>query len=44
MSSTALTVIRQEHAALAAMLRSLPMLLAQARRRDELPDFALLRP
>ena len=43
MPSTALTVIRQEHAALAAMLRSLPMLLAQARRRDELPDFALLR-
>ena len=43
MPSTALTVIRQEHAALAAMLRSLPLLLAQSRRRDELPDFALLR-
>ena len=43
MPSTALTVIRQEHAALAAILRSLPMLLAQARRHDELPDFAVLR-
>ena len=43
MPATALTVIRLEHAALAAMLRSLPLLLAQARRRGELPDFALLR-
>jgi hemerythrin-like domain-containing protein len=43
MTMSALTVIRQEHAALAAMLRSLPLLLEQSRRRDELPDFGLLR-
>jgi len=43
MTASALTVIRQEHAALAAMLRSLPLLLEQARRRGELPDFGLLR-
>ena len=43
MPSTALDVIRDEHQALAAMLRSLSMLLAQSRRREELPDFALLR-
>jgi hemerythrin-like domain-containing protein len=43
MTASALAVINQEHAALAAMLRSLPLLLDQARRRNELPDFALLR-
>ena len=43
MTASALAVIRQEHAALAAMLRSIPLLLEQARRRGELPDFALLR-
>ena len=43
MTTSALSVIRQEHAALAAMLRSLPLLLEQGRRRKELPDFALLR-
>ena len=43
MTATALAVIRQEHAALAAMLRSLPLLLDQTRRRGELPDFGLLR-
>ncbi len=43
MPSNALTVIRQEHAALAAILRSLPQLLDLSRRRGELPDFALLR-
>ena len=43
MTVTALSVIRAEHAALAAMLRSLPLLLEQTRRRNELPDFALLR-
>jgi hemerythrin-like domain-containing protein len=43
MTSTALAVIREEHAALAAMLRSLPLLLDQTRRRGELPDFGLLR-
>jgi hemerythrin-like domain-containing protein len=42
-TASALAVINQEHAALAAMLRSLPLLLDQARRRAELPDFALLR-
>lgn len=39
----ALEVIHDEHQALAAMLRSLPMLLQQARRDAALPDFALLR-
>ena len=33
MRPLSLTIIRDEHQALAAMLRSLPMLLAQARRR-----------
>jgi hemerythrin-like domain-containing protein len=42
-TASALAVINQEHAALAAMLRSLPLLLDQARRHRELPDFALLR-
>jgi hemerythrin-like domain-containing protein len=39
----ALDVIRDEHQALAAMLRSLTMLLAQARREGALPDFQVLR-
>ncbi len=43
MSHATLTVIRDEHAALAAMLRSVLLLLAQYRRRGEAPDFALLR-
>ena len=43
MPATALTVILQEHAALAAMLRSLPLLLDQHRRQHSLPDFGLLR-
>ena len=43
MTTSALSIIRQEHAALAAMLRSLPLLLEQTRRRNELPDFGLLR-
>ncbi len=43
MAATALDVIRDEHQALAAMLRSLSMLLAQAKRRGQTPDFALLR-
>ena len=43
MKHTALEIIRDEHHALAAMLRSLPLLLAQARRDGGLPDFALLR-
>jgi hemerythrin-like domain-containing protein len=38
-----LEIIRDEHQALAAMLRSLLMLLAQARREQSLPDFGVLR-
>src|SRR6185437_14652924 len=34
-------IIREEHAALAAMLRSIPLLLA--RQRGQTPDFAALR-
>lgn len=40
---TTLRVIRDEHAALAAMLRTLSMLLAQHRRDGTLPDFTTLR-
>ena len=36
-------IIREEHAALAAMLRSVLLLLAQYRRRGTLPDFHVLR-
>ncbi len=43
MEHATLTVIREEHAALAAMLRTLTMLLAEHRRRGTLPDFAVLR-
>jgi len=43
MRTAALDVIRDEHQALAAMLRSLKMLLAQARRENTLPDFGVLR-
>jgi hemerythrin-like domain-containing protein len=43
MSHAALRIIHEEHAALAAMLRSIPMLLAQHRRQGTLPDFATLR-
>jgi len=38
-----LRIIRDEHAALAAMLRSIPLLLAEHRRKGTLPDFATLR-
>lgn len=38
-----LRIIRDEHAALAAMLRSIPMLLAQHRQDSSLPDFRALR-
>ena len=37
------TIIREEHADLAAMLRSILLLLAQHRRRSTLPDFGALR-
>ncbi|WP_397534620.1 hemerythrin domain-containing protein [Roseateles sp.] len=43
--STPLTlrIIRDEHGALAAMLRTIPLLLAEHRRQGTLPDFAALR-
>ena len=43
MPHTALTVIRNEHAALSAMLRTLLMLLEQHRRQRTLPAFDVLR-
>ena len=43
MSHLALRIIHEEHAALAAMLRSILMLLAQQRHQGTMPDFALLR-
>ncbi|MCU0922786.1 MAG: hemerythrin domain-containing protein [Burkholderiaceae bacterium] len=43
MSHAALRIIHDEHAALAAMLRSILLLLAQHRREGTLPDFASLR-
>ena len=43
MHHTALNIIRDEHNALAAMLRSLSMLLAEYRRKGQMPDFSVLR-
>jgi hemerythrin-like domain-containing protein len=43
MPHAALRIIHDEHAALAAMLRSILLLLAQHRREGTLPDFAALR-
>jgi hemerythrin-like domain-containing protein len=43
MTPATITIIRAEHAALAAMLRSIPMLLAHHRAEGSLPDFASLR-
>ncbi len=43
MQHTALTVIRNEHAALSAMLRTLVLLLEQHRRQRSLPPFDVLR-
>ena len=43
MASDTLSIIRDEHAALWAMLRSIPLLLAEHRRRGSLPDFSILR-
>ena len=43
MTHTATRIILEEHAALSAMLRSIPLLLAQHRRKGTLPDFATLR-
>ena len=43
MRHTALTVMNDEHQAIAAMLRSLSMLVTQAKRTRSMPDFALMR-
>lgn len=43
MASSALQIIRDEHHALAAMLRSMSILLQHARRHAALPDFDVLR-
>ena len=43
MEHATMRIIHDEHSALAAMLRSLSMLLADHRRHGTLPDFALLR-
>lgn len=43
MTHKALEIIRDEHAALSAMLRSILLLLAQHRRDGTMPDFAALR-
>ena len=39
----ALKIIREEHAALAAVLRSMLLLVRDARRRNRVPDFRVLR-
>lgn len=43
MSHPCLTIIRHEHGALSAMLRSISLLLAEHRKRGTLPDFTVLR-
>ena len=43
MTSTRLRVMHDEHQALAAVLRSMTMMLAEARRLQVLPDFGVLR-
>ncbi|WP_431513227.1 hemerythrin domain-containing protein [Variovorax sp. DAIF25] len=43
MTHATVRIIRQEHAALAAMLRSIVLLLEQHRKKGSLPDFATLR-
>ena len=43
MKHTTTRIIREEHAALSAMLRSILLLLAQHRRQGTLPDFGVLR-
>ena len=43
MQPLALQVIRDEHQALAAMLRSLGLLLSKTRRENQAPDFWLIR-
>ena len=43
MPHATLRIIREEHAALSAMLRSIPLLLAEHKRHGSVPDFAVLR-
>lgn len=43
MTHATLRIIREEHAALSAVLRSIVLLLAQHRRQGTPPDFAVLR-
>lgn len=43
MTHATVRIIRQEHAALAAVLRAIVLLLEQARRNGTLPDFTTLR-
>lgn len=43
MTHATVRIIREEHGALSAMLRSILLLLAQHRRQATLPDFAALR-
>lgn len=43
MTHVAIRIIREEHAALAAMLRSILLLIEQHRRQNTLPDFTALR-
>ena len=43
MTHAALTIIREEHNALSAMLRSLSLLLTEYRRKGLMPDFSVLR-
>ncbi|VTU36413.1 hypothetical protein H4CHR_03907 [Variovorax sp. PBS-H4] len=43
MNHTTVRIIREEHSALAAMLRSIVLLLAQHRRQGTMPDFGALR-
>ncbi|MDH5338613.1 MAG: hemerythrin domain-containing protein [Rubrivivax sp.] len=43
MQARTLQIVQEEHQALAAMLRSMSMLLSHARRHGALPDFDLLR-
>lgn len=43
MKPLSLSIMKDEHQALAAMLRSLPLLLAQARREGHAPDFGVVR-
>jgi len=43
MTHATLRIIREEHAALSAMLRSILLLLARHRRQGTLPDFTALR-